>query len=473
MEYKVLKFGGSILKDRSEYMMVSSVVESEIKENNIPIPVVSAMKGVTDRIVEAVDAAYRQQPYDVEGLIEDLYKIHVAALPEDWIPNDVMREEFQQLKHVIEYIKSSGELSDSAYAYAVSRGEKYSCLVLSEHLSARGIQNQCYAGEDILVTDENYRDALVNLELTGERLLDKLGPPLGKGVIPVVAGFSGRSEKGRISILGRGGTDDTAVCLGYCLGVGEVVKYVDQGGIMTIDPRFLEDINDTHPEIPAMFGGLPEPELIPYLSYVEASELMREERIKVVHYKVLNPLIQGDIKFHVKDIRNPSKNGSVIGPEKGNNGSWYGRPKAISFQRNLAGIRLLPAQSHTPTDVYARVFQALADIGVDVRYVSISGYQISLLMLEAVVDSAFEALQDLELAVEVTKLPGRKATFSIVGSGLRGVRGFLSRVTGTLARHGVNIEQATQPYSENIIRFSVGDGDIPLAVSSVYKEFFG
>ena len=101
MEYKVLKFGGSILKDRSEYMMVSSVVESEIKENNIPIPVVSAMKGVTDRIVEAVDAAYRQQPYDVEGLIEDLYKIHVAALPEDWIPNDVMREEFQQLKHVI------------------------------------------------------------------------------------------------------------------------------------------------------------------------------------------------------------------------------------------------------------------------------------------------------------------------------------------------------------------------------------
>jgi aspartokinase len=473
LKYKVLKFGGSILKDRVDFMLVSEVIESEIREKNIPIPVVSAMKGVTDQIIEAVDSTYRRKPYDLEGFIDRLYSQHLKALPEGFEAPDSIRDELQQLKHVIEYIKNSGELTDSAYAYAVSRGEKYSCIVLAMHLSSRGVENICYPGEDILVTDENYRDALVDLELTGERLLERMGPTLGKGIIPVVAGFSGRSRSGRISTLGRGGSDDTAVCLGYCLGVNDVIKYVDQGGIMTIDPRFLKEIEENHPELHSMFGDLPEPELIPYLSYVEASELMREERIQVVHYKVLNPLIQGDIKFHVKDVTNPENPGSVIGPENGNNGSWFGRPKAISFQRNLAGIRLLPAQSHAPTEVYARVFQALADGGVDVRYISISGYQISLLMPETNVDAAIEALQGLELAVEVTKLQGRKATFSIVGSGMRGVRGFLSRVTGTLARHGVNIEQATQPYSENIIRFSVDDGDIPLAVSSVYKEFFG
>ena len=115
----------------------------------------------------------------------------------------------------------------------------------------------------------------------------------------------------------------------------------------------------------------------------------------------------------------------------------------------------------------------IADAGVDVRYISISGYQMSILMPEGNVSEALQALRDLELAVDVQQLEGRKATFSIVGSGMRGVRGFLSRVTGKLAEHGVNIEQATQPYSENIIRFSVGDEDIPLAVSAVYKEFFG
>ena len=280
MKYKVLKFGGSILKDRVDFMIVSEVIESEIREKNIPIPVVSAMKGVTDQIIEAVDSTYRRKPYDLEGFIDRLYSRHLEALPEDFDAPDSIRDEFQQLKHVIEYIKNSGELTDSAYSYAVSRGEKFSCIVLAMHLSARGVENICYPGEDILVTDENYRDALVDLELTGERLLERMGSTLGKGIIPVVAGFSGRSRSGRISTLGRGGSDDTAVCLGYCLGVNDVIKYVDQGGIMTIDPRFLKEIEENYPEFHSMFGGLPEPELIPYLSYVEASELMREERIK-------------------------------------------------------------------------------------------------------------------------------------------------------------------------------------------------
>lgn len=313
---------------------------------------------------------------------------------------------------------------------------------------------------------------MVNLERTRVNVRVKLGSVIEGSVVPIVAGFSGRSESGRISILGRGGSDDTAVCVAYCLGAKSVVKYVDQKGLMTIDPRFLEEV--IHSPVNGKLGALPEPEVIPYLSYVEASELMREERIKVVHYKVLNPLIMGDIRFHVKDVTDPEAHGTVIGPEDGNgNGAWYGRPKAISFQRNLWGIRFLPTQSRTPTEVYARVFEALARVGVDVRYISISGYQISLLMPEDHVGAAMDALGSLEVAVNVSALEGRKGTFSIVGSGMKGVRGFLSRVTSVIARHGVNIEQATQPYSENIIRFSVDDDDLLLAVGAVYGEFFG
>jgi len=473
LDIKVLKFGGSILKDRSDFEIASEVIERDIRESDLPIPVVSAMKGVTDGIIKTIEAVQSEPDTDFSIFVEELYNRHVAALPEGVDDSDSLRNEVKQLEYVLGYIRNSGELSDSAYAYAVSRGEKLSCILLSEHLTSKKVKNSCYAGEDLLVTDENYRDALVDLDLTGQKLLEKLEGPLGNKVVPVIAGFSGRSESGKISILGRGGTDDTAVCLGYCLGAKNVVKYVDQGGIMTIDPRFLEDIEANHPEIKLRLGELPEPELIDYLTYVEASELMREERIKVVHYKVLNPLILGDIRFHVKDIMNLDSAGTVIGPENGNNDSWYGRPKAVSFQRNLAGIRMLPAQSHAPTEVYAKVFQALADVDVDVRYISISGYQISILMPESNVAEALVALRNLELAVDVQQLEGRKATFSIVGSGMRGVRGFLSRVTGKLAEHGVNIEQATQPYSENIIRFSVVDEDIPMAVSAVYKEFFG
>jgi len=473
LDIKVLKFGGSILKDRSDFSMVVDVIERHITKYDFPIPVVSAMKDVTDGIIGVINSVQSEPDKDISVFIEKLYKQHVAALPEGLDHSNSLRNEIKQLEYVLGYIKNSGELSDSAYAYAVSRGEKLSCILLSEHLSLRGVVNVCYAGEDLLVTDENCRDALVNLDLTGERLLEKLEVQLGKNIVPVIAGFAGRSESNKISILGRGGTDDTAVCLGYCLGAKSVIKYIDQGGIMNIDPLFLDDVESNHPEIKMKLGELPEPELIDYLTYVEASELMREERIKVVHYKVLNPLILGDIRFHVKDIRNPEKKGTIIGPENGINDGWYGRPKAISFQRNLSGIRMLPAQSQAPTAVYAKVFQALADVGTDIRYISISGYQISMLMPVSNVADALNALRALEITIDVQQLEGRKATFSIVGSGMRGVRGFLSRVTGKLAEHGVNIEQATQPYSENIIRFSVGDEDIPLAVSAVYKEFFG
>ncbi|MCW4013422.1 MAG: hypothetical protein NWF07_10595, partial [Candidatus Bathyarchaeota archaeon] len=147
-------------------------------------------------------------------------------------------------------------------------------------------------------------------------------------------------------------------------------------------------------------------------------------------------------------------------------------PKAISYQRGLAGVRFLPSQSITPTEVYGKVFSKLAEEAVDVRYVSTSGYQLSFLMPAGDQDRALKALQELDIAYEVIPLKGRKGTFSVVGSEMRGMKGFFSRLTGVLARHSVNIEQATQPNSENIIRFSIDDDDLPLAVAAVYNEFF-
>ncbi len=180
--------------------------------------------------------------------------------------------------------------------------------------------------------------------------------------------------------------------------------------------------------------------------------------------------MRGGIKLQLKSI-DSSGEGTVIGPENGGAGS--GHPKAVSFQRNLYGVRILPTQSVLPTEVYAELFGALASAGVDVRYASTSGYQISLLVAKQDVEVALKALGGLPSAMEVKPIEGAKGTISVIGSEMRGVKGFFSRLTGALAEHDVNIEQATQPNSENIIRFSVSDGDVPLAVAAVYKEFFG
>ena len=441
-------------------------MEEELRDGRTPVCVVSAMKGVTDRIIQALAQVRAERGFDPRTFANELYQEHIRSLPAGVNPAP-LRREFDKLRDVLSYVRSSGELGDSVYAYTVSRGENFAMRIIQSHLEARGVRSDCFYGEDLLVTDENSREAAVNLEKTRQRVEESLVPSIMDGVVPVVAGFAGRSESGLVTVFGRGGTDDTAACLAYCLGVKRLVKYVDEGGIMSLDPKFCSEILT---EVQSKVGLAPRPRLIPYMSYVEASELLREERTKVVHFKVLDPLMRGGIILQLKAIGSVGQ-GTLIGPENGGSGS--GKPKAISFQRDLHGVRVLLTQSVLPTEVYAELFSALAMAGVDIRYVSMSGYQVSLLVSRQDADIALRALRDLPSAMEVKPIDGRKATISVIGSEMRGVRGFLSRLTGALAAQGINIEQAAQPMSENIVRFSVADDDLPIAVAAVYKEFFG
>jgi len=466
----VLKFGGSILRSHEDFEKVADIIANELEQSRMPICVVSAMKGVTDRIIKALNEGGLKG--DLGPLMQDLSSWHLSAAPMEGDPSE-LSDELEKLEHVISYINSSGELNGSVYAYTVSRGENFSARVLSQHLKVRGVESSCFYGEDLLVTDDNLSDAAVDLEKTCERVEKTLIPCLEAGRVPIVAGFSGRSSEGRVTILGRGGTDDTAACLGYCVKASRVVKYTDTDGVMTLDPKFMAMMRGD-PETSIILGDAPPPRVVPYLTYVEASELLREERTKVAHYKVLNPLMGRNIRFQIKNILRPEDEGTVIGPEEENHiEDSLGRPKVISFQRDLYGLKFLPTQSLTPTEVYARVFEALSREGVDIRYMSTSGYQVSFLMPKADADRALKTLMELDAVVEATPLEGRKGTFSVIGSGMRGVRGLFSRITGSIARNGVNIEQATQPNSENIIRFAVDDAEIPRAVAALYTEFFG
>jgi aspartokinase len=468
MDVEVLKLGGSILKSYSDFQRITDLVEAKCKQGKQPICVLSAMKGVTDRIIYALGATRTQAKFDPHSFVEELYREHVLFSPPN-VPVEELRREFDKLEHVLSYIRGSGEISDSVYAYTVSRGENFATRILSYHIELRGIATQCFYGEDLLVTDEKNKEAAVNLEKTRLKVEENLIPYISEGKIPLIAGFAGRSEGGLITIFGRGGTDDTAACIAYSVGCKRLIKYVDEGGIMSCDPKFVAELK-TNSEIVEKVGNIPDSKLIPYLSYVEASELLREERTKVVHFKVLNPLMKGNITLQLKPL-NEEGEGTLISGENGK-GSPSGRPKAISFQRDLYGVRFLPSQEILPTEVYHKVFKALGDAGVDIRYLSISGYQISLLMPQQDVTIAIKALSALDFAIEVKPIEGKKGTFSIVGSEMKGVKGFMSKVTGVIARYGINIEQATQPYSENIIRFSVRDEDIPLAVAAVYAEYF-
>jgi len=471
MNVEILKIGGSILTETLAFNRAAEIVDEKLVKGTLPVCVVSAMKGVTDKIITSIDNCLKEPEYHPEDFVEELKREHLNILP-GGIKEDELVKEFEKLLQVLNYIKSSGELTGSVHAYAVSRGENFTSRLLSCYLDSKNIENVCFYGEDLIITDDNSFEATVELSETRENLEKLLLPQIKNGLVPIIAGFSGRSKNGSITILGRGGTDDTAVSIGFGLGVKKVVKYVIEEGIMNIDPKFLKEVEDNNFYDYNLFKTLPKPRIVPYLSYVEASELLREERTKVVHYKVLDPLMKGNIELHINNYYNNDQGTVVSKVEEAFYEDNKPRPKAISYQRNLSGITFLPIQSLSPCEVYANVFSALAEEKVDIRYVSMSGYQISLLVPEEHHKKAMKRLSHLDIALEVFPMKGNKGTFSVVGSEMRGMKGFFSKITGVLASHGVNIEQATQPNSENIIRFGLADDDIPIAVAAVYDELF-
>jgi len=121
LEFEVLKLGGSILKDRKAFEIVDSKLESDV----LPVCVVSAMKGVTDKVIDALDKCL-EADLEPSRFIDELYEYHLGALPERVEVDEALEQEFEKLLHVLSYVKSSGELSDSRRVKRLSvrlRGE--------------------------------------------------------------------------------------------------------------------------------------------------------------------------------------------------------------------------------------------------------------------------------------------------------------------------------------------------------------
>jgi aspartokinase/homoserine dehydrogenase 1 len=157
MTCKVLKFGGSILGTREHFEKVADVVVGELEKGTLPVYVVSAISGITDSLVEAVYRVMNDGGFDTHEFVESLYERYRVTLPVG-IDGVDLKQGFDQLEHTLEYISSSGELNDSLYAFSVSKGEVFSCQVLAYHLRSRGVdETPIFKGEDLLVTDNDYR----------------------------------------------------------------------------------------------------------------------------------------------------------------------------------------------------------------------------------------------------------------------------------------------------------------------------
>jgi aspartate kinase len=134
-----------------------------------------------------------------------------------------------------------GDVSDQDYAELISMGERVSARFFCSALRTQGAKAELFdpCGDNWpLITDSNFRNAKPDMEKTTERARKFIAPLLGK-TIPVVCGFIGKDPEGRITSLGRGGSDTTALVLAKCLDADEVILVKETSGVLSADPKIV------------------------------------------------------------------------------------------------------------------------------------------------------------------------------------------------------------------------------------------
>ncbi|AEM39176.1 aspartate kinase [Pyrolobus fumarii 1A] len=399
----VAKFGGSVLKSGEDYARAAEITEELQREHSV-ILVVSAMKGVTDRLLRLA-RDFEASP-SVE--IPELYQMHVEALRGAGVSGRLFGEAFSRIARLIDELtkiiwalRVLGEVTPKALDYVVSFGERLSAVIMEAVLRSRGIEAKALTGwEAGIVTDDRFGEANPIMEETVPRVRSRLLPLTEKGIVPIVTGFIAATRKGDITTLGRGGSDYTASLIASILGATEVHFYTDVPGVMTADPRLI-----------------PEARTIPRLCVIEALELSRVGG-KKFHPRTFEPLLYSKIRARILDAKDPHGPHTIVEPE------CIDTLKAVAVMRGLAVVRLEGAVMAGRIGTAMMVTSVSKRAGVNIVAISqpVTETRIEIVVAEEDAERLAKALSEeirnQELDVNVMVETGLSAV-TIVGYGLR------------------------------------------------------
>ncbi|HEV2458187.1 MAG TPA: aspartate kinase, partial [Ktedonobacterales bacterium] len=290
-------------------------------------------------------------------------------------------------------------------------------------------------------------------EETRVRVHALVHPLVERGIIPIVAGFIGRtasapdsSAPGFVTTLGRNGSDYSAAVIGAALDCSEVCIYSDVDGVLTADPRVVANTL-----------------LLPRLSYAEAARLSWFGA-KVLHPRTLIPLAHRNIPVRVRNTFRPHTRGTVVGPE----GKQHSAAAAITSRRHLALITVESTDMFGAPENAGQVFALAARAGAaPVAICSSSGQHLSFVVEEQAADSVVALLQHDMGAWRVLSRHNLAAC-ACIGSGFSVDPMSPARAVTALARERIPV--ITQGASELAIILIVEDRDSERAVRCLHRD---
>lgn len=458
----VMKFGGTSLASAREIEHITDLI---IEEPNKKVVVVSAMAGVTDKLIDIanriVDLPSAIVEKECNKFCDELLSMHISTTTAVIKDKKIRRDVADSLKGLVNELRITligvgylEDLSPKSLDYILSFGERLSVLIVTGALKSKGVKAKALTGYEAgIITDSNFGCARPIYSKIKNTIKDRLMPLLDEGILPVVTGFIAADEKARITTMGRGGSDYTASLLGRFLDVEEVQIWTDVDGILTTDPKVL-----------------PSARLIPKLSYIEAMDLAYFGA-KVIHSKMIEPAMVADIPVRIKNTFNPGGNGTLIVRTQER---IEGVIKAVTIAKDVEILNLKGIGMAETPNIAGRLFTLLGENNINIIMISGSSESnLSFIVKKDDVKRALELLNEKSVENDIGSLEVIEdvCIITVVGAGMAGTKGIAARIFQTVAENDVNIIMIAQGSSEVNISFVVERKDSTKVIKALHKKF--
>jgi aspartate kinase len=398
----VMKFGGTSVADVDRIKIVASRVEREVKAGNEVAVVVSAMAGTTNRLIEFTNQA--------AGLYD-------------------LRE----------------------YDAIVSSGENITAGLLAIVLQDRGVAARSWQGWQIsILTDSAHGSARIE-DIKAEEL-DKR---LRLGEVAVVAGFQGVDPvRNRITTLGRGGSDTSAVALAAALSADRCDIYTDVDGVYTSDPRIVAKARK-----------------LEKVTYEEMLE-MASQGAKVLQTRSVEMAMKHNVAVQVLSSFEDKPGTLVVDEEEIVEKAVV---SGVTYSRDEAKITLREVPDRP--GVAATIFGPLADAAVNVDMIvqNISPdsktTDMTFTVTKADQARAVKVLEDNHDALQYKELTqdANVVKISVIGVGMRSHAGVAQMMFKALSDKGINIQVIST--SEIKVSVLVAEEYTELAVRALHTAY--
>ena len=340
---QVFKFGGASVNSIERIKNVAGILRGY--SNQKILVVISAMGKTTNALEKVVEAFFNNQKNQALQLFEQVKNQHLTTakylLVQNYLACEVqLRDFFTE----VEWLLHDQPVREFDYYYdqVVCAGELFSTSIVSAFLNEEGIKNKWLDVRDTIRTDDNFRDANIDIAFTSRKVIETIAPCFNDIDLVITQGFIGATDENESTTLGREGSDYSAALFANMLNAENLTIWKDVEGIMNADPKQFANA-----------------QFISELNYDEVIE-MAYYGAQVIHPKTIKPLQNKDIPLQVKCFLDSTLPGTII-----HNKNINHLPSIIVVKENQALVHLHTQDfSFIGEQPMSRLYEIFAEIKI-------------------------------------------------------------------------------------------------------------